>query len=65
MSESLFSFCTVPLTFCKIIFNFEGDSKVMGKYPLDKTLMACEYCLSWFRNLLYIFTYFSLTVVRK
>ena len=37
----------------------------MGKYPLDKTLMACEYFLSWLRNLSYIFTYFSLTVVRN
>ena len=47
------------------MFNFDGDKRVMGKYPLDKTLMACEYCLHWLRNLSYIFTYFSLTVVRK
>ena len=61
----MFSFCTVSLTFCKIIFNFEGDKRVMGRYPLDKTLMACEYYLNWLRNLSYIFTYFSLTVVRN
>ena len=37
----------------------------MGRYPLDKTLTACEYFLNWLRNLSYIFTYFSLAVVRN
>ena len=44
---------------------FEGGSREMGRYPFDKTLMALEYNFSSSRNLSYIFTYFSHTVVRN
>ena len=32
---------------------------------IGNTLIACAYCFNWLRNLSYIFTYFSLTVVRN
>ena len=37
----------------------------MGRYPFDRTLIALEYIFNSPMNLLYIFTYFSCTVVRN
>ena len=48
-----------------IFSNFDGGSKEIGKYPFDRTLIALEYNFSSSINLLYIFTYFSLTRVKN
>ena len=61
----MFDFAIAIHTSFKIFSNFDGGSKEMGKYPFDKTRIALEYNFSSSINLLYIFTYFSLTVVKN
>ena len=65
LSHSLCYLVIATLTSFKIFSNFDGVSKEMGRYPFDKTLIALEYYFSSSMNLLYIFTYFSHTVVKN
>ena len=65
LSYSLLDFAIAILTSFRIFSNFDGGNREMGRYHFDKILMALEYNFSLSINFAYIFTYFSLNVVKN